>query len=135
MELSIFLPVLWCLAIYGFVYVFRTLLEAVQKFDLKDKVLWRSGILPVTPVLVGALSGLIPSMSFFCPAILGTAIFNHVIFGGCCGLCSGWVYTRVQDLIKNWKISTDSNTSNTSTTSTTESLLENAVNGAEEKTD
>ena len=142
LDLSVILSwqtIVFCLAIYAIVLVFRTLLELIPKINLKDKLYLKSGILPIIPIITGALLGLIPAVSYMCPGELGAKMINRVLFASVCGLFSGWIFAKVKDFISNMRLSASSVTTGAATPTTatkpadakTESVLESVMDGAE----
>jgi hypothetical protein len=95
--------VVFCLVIFGVVWVFRTGLELlfpklVAEGTKLNKV-WREFILPLVPIVFGGLAGGLFS-SYPYPELF-TSTVSHVFFGMFGGLVSGLVYRLTkQNLLK-----------------------------------
>ena len=119
--------VLMCLAIYGIVFIFRRFLEGIRWLDLKDKIYWRDVIIPTSPLIFGALIGVLPASSNLTPGSIGATMFNRIIFCLVCGLASSYVYAKVFALIKSVKLSgLTSSSDGTETVVSTETTVTSA---------
>ena len=87
----------FCLGIYALSAVIRMWVE-IWKPTLKTSNVWTLGVLPTTPILLGALLALVAT-KFPYPSLVH-ATSTRVLFGVTCGLFSGWVYRIVKSIIK-----------------------------------
>lgn len=95
--------VLFCLGLAAITYVIRL---AVQFFILDNpkmpgsrvSAFWREFLLPIAPVVNGAIIGLLVKSSLYPTVVDGTA--SRVFFGLVAGLLSGLVYRVIWGLIK-----------------------------------
>jgi hypothetical protein len=117
--LKIFLSwnfMIFCLGLSAFGFVLR---KVIEYFILdnphvpatKQSPIWRSLILPVAPVITGALAGYF-AKGYPYPEGLSTSEYGRISFGLVAGLLSGLVYRVINELLKS-KISQGNVTSPT----------------------
>ena len=90
--------ILLALIIYAITLIPISILETTR---LKNKVWYESGVKPILPVILGACLGLIPEMVSFIP-FAGLGLGLRCGYCAVCGLFSGWSYTHVKDIFKNF---------------------------------
>lgn len=103
--------IVFCLALFGISWVIRKCVEVslpkILIFGTTINRFWRELILPVMPIVVGALAGLIPSYPY--PALF-VSTYSHILFGIFCGLICGLVYRLMkQNLLNKLKSATGEN--------------------------
>ncbi len=95
---------LFCLGIYVITYVLRTVTEALWKRfrggkKLTDSNLWNELFLPLGPIFVGWVLAFLGKKFPWPVAIAGTAT-GKLLYGGLCGIASGWIYARLRAWLK-----------------------------------
>lgn len=92
-ELLSFTNMILCLAIVALLWIQRKIAVVVaHKFNkkLEDSEVWRELVLPLGPIITGALLMLIPMIPV--PAMFAGGVLVKMVFGGALGLISGLVY-------------------------------------------
>lgn len=105
--LSIFLTwqfLIFCLGLSAITFVVRKIVEYLMLcfpglLGSKFSILWKSVLLPIGPVVNGAIAGVLAD-SFPYPESLGTSSYGRFSFGLVAGLFSGLVYRIVVELLK-----------------------------------
>lgn len=87
-----------CLVIWCLVWVARKVTEYAWKGSKANK-LWNELGLPVLPLGVGALIGLLAKQYPF-PDVFGASVSGRVFFAVVCGLASAHVYRIVKKFLK-----------------------------------
>ncbi len=89
----------FCLAIYAFVWCFRKLVEGIgRKTRIRYSYYWREVALPVLPSVIGAIAG--ATMSFF-PYPEGLSHpGSRTLYGLVCGFASGLVYKIALSIVR-----------------------------------
>jgi hypothetical protein len=94
---------LLCLGVYLVTYVIRTVIEALWGDRIKASKLWNKLwnelFLPIGPIVAGALLGLL-AKKFPLPTPIADSIMAKLMYGGVCGVLSGWLYARLRGLLK-----------------------------------
>lgn len=103
--------IFFALAIFALTFIIRTVLEYFISL-LKTSNVWNNLILPVMPLMLGALGGL--SKTY--PNPLGISIFARETFGLVAGLVSGLGYQMLKGFISSYLSGKGVSISNTSTT-------------------
>ena len=88
---------LLCLGIYVLVFVLRKITEAAWP-ALKEHRWHRELMLPLMPIFVGALLGIV--MIAWTPEAVGTTPGARGLYGAICGTFSSLVYGRFKSWIK-----------------------------------
>ncbi|KKN61321.1 hypothetical protein LCGC14_0523120 [marine sediment metagenome] len=91
-----------CLAIVALLWIQRkTAVVVAHKFGkkLEDSEVWRELVLPVGPIVTGALLMLVPLVPV--PAVFAGGVLVKMVFGGALGLISGLVYRLIKKNILN----------------------------------
>lgn len=87
-----------CLAIVALVWVQRKGAEVLArrafKKELKNSTLWTEFVMPIGPLLTGALITLVPSLPV--PEMFNGGVTVRMVFGIGIGLVSGLVYRLVK---------------------------------------
>lgn len=105
--LSVFLTwqfLIFCLGLSAITFVVRKVVEYfMSNFSIlsgkKLFILWRSVLLPIGPVVNGAIAGFLAD-GFPYPELLGASSYGRFSFGLVAGLFSGLVYRVVTGLLK-----------------------------------
>lgn len=105
--LAIFLSwqfMIFCLGLAGMGFVFRKLIEyfILDNPHLpgnKHSMIWRSLILPIAPVVSGAIAAYL-AKGYPYPQGLGTSEYGRVSFGLVAGLLSGLVYRVISEILR-----------------------------------
>jgi len=88
--------VVFCLAVYMITYVIRTIVESLpnlQKFA--GGWVWQELLLPLGPIATGVILALL-SKKFPWPVPIADVFSVKLMYGGICGMTSGWMYSRVR---------------------------------------
>lgn len=97
-----------CLSVYVVTYFVRRLTEGICKIlvdsnKVKNTALalriWSEILLPILPVLVGGLMGLM-AKTFIWPEITNGTRSGRIIYGAVCGLFSAFIYNRIRAWIR-----------------------------------
>lgn len=88
---------LFCLGLAAVIFVVRRFVEYFVKAKSVIK-LWHELILPVFPVLLGGVTGLLAKMYPYPEGIV--SVSGRVLFGLVAGLLSGLVYRVIKSLLK-----------------------------------
>jgi hypothetical protein len=89
---------LLCLGVFVFTYAIRRIVETVWLAAPTNR--YYAGIfLPLGAIGTGMVLGLL-SKKFPWPTPLLTSVLARVMYGGICGLASGWVYVHFRKFIK-----------------------------------
>lgn len=105
--LKIFLSwqfMIFCLGLSGMGFVFRKLIEYFILDNphvpaSKHSMIWRSLILPIAPVVSGALAGYL-AKGYPYPDGLASSEYGRISFGLVAGLLSGLVYRVIAELLR-----------------------------------
>ncbi len=105
--LKIFLSwqfMIFCLGLAGMGFVLRKLIEYVILDNphipaSKQSTIWRGLILPIAPVISGALAGYL-AKGYPYPEGLSVSEYGRVSFGLVAGLLSGLVYRVITEILK-----------------------------------
>tara|TARA_R110000868_G_scaffold46524_5_gene153629 strand:- start:12920 stop:13303 length:384 start_codon:yes stop_codon:yes gene_type:complete len=105
--LSIFLTwqfLIFCLGLSSITFVVRKVVEYLMLcfpglLGSKFSILWKSVLLPIGPVVNGAVAGFLVE-AFPYPESLGASSYGRFSFGLVAGLFSGLVYRVVVELLK-----------------------------------
>jgi len=89
---------LLCLGVYMITYFLRTLIQGFWKRALKNR-LYKEIFLPLSPIVTGVTLAAF-SDSYPWPMALAETNSGMLIYGGVCGLLSGWVYQRLRTTLK-----------------------------------
>lgn len=87
-----------CLGVYLITYVLRTLAEGARPW-IKGAKFYNEAILPLAPIFIGALLGWL-SHKFPWPVPLASSTWARVMYGGICGMASGWLFSRFRALLR-----------------------------------
>lgn len=105
--LKIFLSwqfMIFCLGLAGMGFVLRKLIEYFILDNphipaSKQSMIWRSLILPISPVISGALAGYL-AKNYPYPDGIASSEYGRVSFGLVAGLLSGLVYRVISELLR-----------------------------------
>jgi len=89
---------LFCLGVYVVTYFIRTVVEALWK-GAKTSTLWYELFLPLGPICTGVILAL-SSKAFPFPMEIAETAMGRLMYGGVCGLMSGWIYNRLRTWLK-----------------------------------
>lgn len=84
---------LFCLGVYVITYFIRTLIEGLS-LRVKQSNLWKELWLPLGPIVVGVLLAMYCAKNFPWPMPIADTSLGKGMYGGICGMASGWVYAR-----------------------------------------
>lgn len=88
-----------CFGAYGLTIALRKLVELVVWKTATTNILYNEILLPAAPIGNGILLVLI-AKNFPLPVVLASSFMAKVIYGGICGVASGWVYARFRGWAK-----------------------------------
>lgn len=97
-----------CMAVYVITYFGRKVIEGTWKILIANGTfrqtvtldrLWNEVFLPVFPVLVGGLMGLM-AKTFIWPEITNGTRGGRILYGAICGMFSSFVYNRIRAWLK-----------------------------------
>lgn len=91
---------LLCLGIFLITFGIRRVVETGWVKAKKNKW-WNEVVLPMKPIVVGALFGRF-MLSFPWPTAVAGNKWAQVFYGAFCGLISGWVYGRLRAIMRTW---------------------------------
>lgn len=83
------------LSISAIIFVIRTIIES--KWNLKENNLWNNVIIPISPILIGLLFGII-AIGFPYPVEI-VKISGRICFGLVAGLFSGYTFRIMKSLL------------------------------------
>lgn len=95
---------IFCLGLAAMGFILRkiieyTILDNPHVPGSKHSMIWRSLILPIAPVVSGAIAGYF-AKNYPYPEGLGTSEYGRISFGLVAGLLSGLVYRVISELLK-----------------------------------
>lgn len=95
---------IFCLGLAALGFIFRKIIEYAildnpHMPGSKHSMIWRSVILPIAPVVSGAVAGYF-AKNYPYPEGLGASEYGRISFGLVAGLLSGLVYRVVTELLK-----------------------------------
>jgi len=96
------ITLIFCLGCFVVTYVLRTATEAIHDSMYHKpftNVLWTELFLPLGPILVGWVLAIL-AKKFPFPVVVGGSIMAKLLYGGICGLFSGWMYSRVRSFLQ-----------------------------------
>lgn len=95
--------ILICLGCYLITYMIRTVVESIW-ISIKGNRFWNEIFLPLGPIVNGGLMALA-----IYPAPLTNSLLAKILYGGVCGLFSGYVYSRVRSWVSSGQIKVGTN--------------------------
>jgi hypothetical protein len=123
-----------CLGVFLAVFAVRRVLETALGDKLKQNKWWYEVALPLMPIVIGASLGAL-AKNFPWPMVIGDNIWARIMYGGICGLSSGWVYSRFRSIMKTWNSGSDSATADSPPPAVVVSLKPEPVETPEPPTD